>query len=47
MCVAMGVNNVYLFMGYEYPPTGTVATVMRAASDCAVLPLASVTLRYT
>ena len=23
MCAAMGVNNVYLFMGTEYPPTGT------------------------
>ena len=34
------------FIGMLYPPTGTADTVIRAVSDCAVLPLSSVTLRY-
>ena len=40
------VGNCMGTMGATWPPTVTGATVMRAVSDCAVLPLLSVTFRY-
>jgi len=42
-----GFNVVYLSNETEYPPTGTEMTTILAVSDCAVLLLESVTLRYT